>query len=77
MISVEVKKFPVGGVPDVVEIHLDRAGLEALLAQLAFIKSGNTEHVHLMSEAWGGTHLENEAATGDGSPVQHLKIQLH
>jgi len=65
-----------GATPNEIEINLDADGLRSLLSQLQFLKDGRTDHVHLMSESWGGTHLEDRPRTGDSAPVRHVKILL-
>lgn len=76
MISFQVKRPKSGAVPDELEIHLDAEGLRSLLSQLAFLEDGRTDHVHLMSESWGGSHLEDRPRTADGEPIRHVKILL-
>ena len=62
--------------PEELQIHLDREGLTALLAQLAFLEDGRTDHVHLMSESWGGGHLEDQPRSVDWVSIRHVKISL-
>lgn len=76
MISIEIKAPKPGVTPDEVEISLDADGLRSLLAQLEFLKDGRTDHVNLMSESWGGTHLEDQPRTEAGIAVRHVKILL-
>jgi len=61
---------------DVVEApngSVDSHGLESLLAQLRFLKEGRTDHVHLMSEAWGGTHLSDRPQTPANTIIHRLR----
>jgi hypothetical protein len=76
MISIEIKTPNPGAKPDEIEINLDADGLRSLLSQLEFLKDGRTDHVHLMSESWGGTHLEEQPRTDAGTAVRHVKILL-
>ncbi len=76
MIAIQLKESSIGKLPDEVEIYLDAAGLDSLLAQLNFLKSGKTEHIHLMSESWGGNHLEDKSVDLGAVAIQHLKILL-
>ena len=76
MIAIEMKLPNPGALPDEMEIHLDRDGLKTLLNQLRFLEEGRTDHVHLMSAAWGGTHLEDEPLNADSVAIQHVKILL-
>lgn len=78
MIAIQIKDPRPGEAPDEVEIYLDSDGLDSLLAQLDFLKKGKTEHVHLMSESWGGSHLEDKPVGADTNTtaIQHLKVLL-
>ncbi len=76
MISVQIIKPRPGATADEIEINLDADGLKSLLSQLDFLKEGRTDHIHLMSESWGGTHLEDRPRTGTGTAVRHMKIVL-
>lgn len=76
MLSFELKKPDPGKAPDELEIHLDQAGLEALLAQLRFLKERQTDHVHLMSGSWGGTHLDDLPQNADAATIHHVKFHL-
>jgi hypothetical protein len=76
MIAVQLKTPAHGELPEEVEIVVDSAGLDSLLAQLSFLKRGQTEHVHLMSESWGGSHLEDSSLRPDATSIKHLKVLL-
>jgi hypothetical protein len=76
MISFEVKQPKSGGAPDELEIHLDQDGLRSLLSQLGFLEDGRTDHVHLMSESWGGAHLEDQPQTAGNAAIRHVKVLL-
>ncbi|MGH7928412.1 MAG: Imm32 family immunity protein [Candidatus Binatia bacterium] len=76
MLSFELKHPKIGELSDELEIFLDRDGLESLLAQLMLLKGGKTEHVHLMTESWGGTHLEDAPHGSDSIAIRHVKILL-
>ena len=76
MLRFEIVKSENGSVPDEVQIFMDREGLRSLTAQLQFLENGRTEHIHLMSEAWGGTHLEGESADTKNTIVHHVKLML-
>jgi len=58
------------------EIYCDAEGLGSLLAQLRFLERNKTDHVHLMAESWGGTHLDDVPLQGNNRPVRHVKITL-
>ena len=76
MLSFELKKGGSPNEPDEVEIYCDMEGLDSLIAQLRFLKDGRTEHVHLMSEAWGGVHLDDRPQDPANAPIHHVKILL-
>lgn len=76
MLRFELKKAKSGEAPDELEVFLDVRGLESLLAQLRFLKDGRTEHVHLMSESWGGTHLDDQPHKSESTVIRHVKILL-
>lgn len=60
--------------PDnVVEINLDREGLQELLAILHRLTPG--DHEHLMTPSWGGYPLSEEFPNGDLVPVHKVTIQ--
>jgi hypothetical protein len=76
MLSFEIKKSVEGKLPDELEVILDDEGLDTLLAQLRFLKERRTEHVHLMSESWGGTHLDDHASRVGNAAIHHVEILL-
>lgn len=73
MISFEVTD---SSQPDHLEVYLDKDGLVDLLAQLRFLDEGKTDHVHLMAESWGGSHLSEKPVRPDATPAKHVKISL-
>jgi hypothetical protein len=81
MISFELKKPGAAKTVDELEVFLDRAGLDSLLAQFQFLKDGRTEHAHLMAESWGGSELsdspqrqENAVRRSTGSPGTRMRM---
>lgn len=60
------------------ELHVctDIPGLENLIQELSTLlkwsKEGKTEHIHLMTEEWGGHELSSNAQVG--SLVNHVKF---
>jgi hypothetical protein len=76
MISFELKKPNPGEAADELEVFLDHGGLESLLAQLRFLEEGRTEHVHLMAESWGGSHLSDQPQCQGNTTIRHVKILL-
>lgn len=77
MISFELKQPQNSKFADELEIYLDHDGLRSLSAQLAFLIEGKTDHIHLMSESWGGSHLSNQAQCPENMPIRHVKILLN
>jgi len=61
---------------DQLQIYLDQQGLTDLLAQLKFLSDRRTDHVHLMAESWGGSHLREEPISVEAVPIRHVKVCL-
>ncbi len=65
---------------DVVNVHLDVAGIDRLIKDLLMLKSklaaGERDHLHLMSEDWGGHELSTQPRdlSGKTTLVHHVKI---
>lgn len=76
MLTFELQRGKNSKYPDQLEIYLDSEGLESLLAQLRFLREGRTDHVHLMSESWGGTHLDDHPQRANSVMVHHVRIQM-
>ena len=57
------------------EIHADSDGLQELVDQVNKLKSveGN-EHLHLMTEDWGGDELSNDKQNEESELINHVKI---
>lgn len=57
------------------EIHGDKEGLSHL-AQLvqSLANQKEPEHIHLMSEAWGGDALGNDKQNENNELINHVKI---
>jgi hypothetical protein len=72
MLSFELKN----GQGDELEVQCDSTGLQSLLAQLQLLIEGQTEHVHLMAESWGGSHLDEHPHTAANRAIRHVKITL-
>ena len=62
--------------PCVVEVYLDKEGLDTLIYNLNEVKKdlSEGEHVHLKSESWGGSELSDEKKGSNNISVKHLKI---
>jgi Immunity protein 32 len=76
MISIKYKILQQGARPDEMQIDLDAEGLRVLMAELQLLQEGRTDHLHLMSEAWGGTHLVDQPESDGAATIHHLKIIL-
>ena len=76
MISIEYKVLDQRVLPDEIEMNLDAEGLSVLLSELKLLVDGRTDHVHLMSEAWGGTHLDDQPRNQGFASIHHMKILL-
>lgn len=76
MLTVEIGLHENGETKEVVEIYFDKEGLDDLLARLALIKTGKTDHIHLMSESWGLDDLSEDKQRESNQLAHHLKITL-
>jgi hypothetical protein len=57
------------------EVHADEAGLTRLARVIEFLKSTQTpDHIHLMSEKWGGDELSSTLQGLDNRLVHHVKV---
>ncbi len=61
---------------DQLQIYLDNDGLGDLITQLKLLSGGKTDHVHLMAESWGGTHLREEPINSEAVAMKHVKVTL-
>ena len=76
MLSIELKRRSDAEDPDELEIYCDEEGLDSLLAQLQLVKTGRTEHVHLMAFSWGGSHLDDSPQDPSHLSIRHAKLIL-
>lgn len=76
MLSFQFVKPAAGESPDELQIVCDREGLESLLKQLRFLSEVRTDHVHLMAESWGGSHLSDPPSDPSLGSFQHVKFML-
>ncbi|NPU99714.1 MAG: immunity protein 32 [Candidatus Omnitrophica bacterium] len=58
------------------EIHLNQEGLNDLIAYLENLKSKYKDHLHLMTDTWGGNELTNEKQGKDNLLINHVKIYI-
>jgi len=62
---------------EVVELHMDRRGLEYLIDVLTRLQHASPpEHLHLMSPEWGGDGLTGLPQNPDYVAAKHLKVCL-
>lgn len=73
MLSFEIKNSEPSSV-DELEIYCDPAGLQSLLSQLRLLDDGRTDHIHLMAESWGGSHLAEEVHRPENKAIRHVKV---
>jgi hypothetical protein len=60
---------------DKVEIHLNENGIVALIEQLEYLrKQKKSDHLHLMTEAWGGDELTGGEVQEGFKLINHVKI---
>lgn len=60
---------------EVVQVHVNREGLDYLIAVLARLRDLPTpEHVHLMTLDWGGGELSSEKQSPESSLIKHVKL---
>jgi len=76
MLTFEFKKSLKSGIGDELEIHADIEGLRSLISQLRLLEEHKTDHIHLMSESWGGSHLADQPQDEANRVVHHVKIAL-
>lgn len=59
------------------EIHGDREGLLKLARHLnKLAEKDSADHIHLMTDDWGGSGLSNETQGENSSIYHHVKIYL-
>ena len=56
----------------VLDVTLDREGLETLLRRLQWLSEQEADHFHLFSEAWG----EGDLTAGDQNAFNQVNIGL-
>jgi hypothetical protein len=59
-----------------VEFLFDQNGLRELYERLEWIKRGETDHFHLMTEDWGGGELQVFPESKTEKLVHHVKVCL-
>lgn len=74
MLSFELKGSGADGNPDEMEIFVDDDGLKSLMSQLKFLLERQTDHVHMMAESWGGSHLSEEPQGKKNISIRHVKV---
>jgi hypothetical protein len=60
---------------EILEIHANREGLEKLRTAINTLLSKNgCDHIHLMTEDWGGEELSNEKQCQENEIINHVKV---
>jgi len=57
------------------EIHVDENGLNTLIDILKGVKK-HGDHVHLMTQSWGGSELSDEKQGENNILINHVKIAM-
>jgi len=57
------------------EIHADASGLQELVSQLKKLAAiEGSDHIHLMTEDWGGDELSSDKQNNKAELIHHVKI---
>lgn len=76
MISIEIKSESTNTSLQEIELFIDTEGIDVLMGQLSLLKACKTDHLHFMSDDWGGSELSSKPI-GDGNAIiHHAKIYL-
>ena len=60
---------------DEIEIHATKEGLEFLKIQIEMIlKMEQNEHIHLITESWGGKELTEELQNNEGTIINKVTL---
>ncbi len=67
--------FELGSKNEILEIHGNQKGLEKLKTLIDFLlaKTSN-DHIHLMTESWGGDELSDDKQCSENEIINHVKI---
>ena len=64
-------------IKETLEVHGSKAALIKLKNNIDdLIKSNTSEHLHLMSEEWGGNELSSQPFSKEDKVIHHVKIFL-
>jgi len=74
MISIEIRPESSPDKFEEMEIYIDDEGIDVFMAMLRFLKNNETDHVHMMSEEWGGYDLSDVPHDLKNSSVKHVKM---
>ena len=56
------------------EIHANAKGLNDLVAQLTKLASYREEHLHMMTEDWGGEELSSDKQNSNAELINHVTV---
>ncbi len=61
---------------EVLEIHTNQKGLEALISRLQILLNtkDDNDHMHMMTPEWGGEQLTSERQNETAKLINHVKI---
>jgi len=60
---------------ETLEIHCNQKGLEKLKHMIdSLLVKKNSDHVHLMTNEWGGNELSDEKQNTENEIINHVKI---
>jgi hypothetical protein len=65
-------------IDEAVHIHADASGLRKLASSLVWlaeqVEKKGPDHLHLMTDAWGGNSLSGEAQSKTSELINHVKV---
>lgn len=60
---------------EILEIHGNQKGLEKLKTLIdSLLSKASSDHIHLMSENWGGYELSNDKQCEENEIINHVKL---
>lgn len=60
---------------EILEIYGNQKGLEKLKALIdSFLTKAGNDHIHLMTESWGGNELSDHKQCAENEIINHVKL---
>jgi len=60
---------------EILEIHGNQKGLEKLKALIdSLLAKSSNDHLHLMTENWGGNELSDDKQCSENEIINHVKL---